>query len=138
MLIDEIKHISSTRQDLRKFGLTVGIFLLILAAVAFWFGKSYVLYLLLPGLALLLSGLIFPQILKPLQIAWMTLAVIIGWFMNRVILGILFFSAFTLIGLIARLVGKQFLDVKWDTAADSYWHYRKPQPFEKSHYEQQF
>lgn len=138
MLIDEIKHISSTRQDLRKFGLTVGIFLLLLAAGAFWFGKSYFPYLLLPGLALLLSGLAFPAILKPLQIAWMTLAVIIGWFMNRVILGLLFFSAVTLIGLIGRLVGKQFLDIKWDTSPNSYWHYREPQPFEKSHYEQQF
>jgi hypothetical protein len=74
----------------------------------------------------------------PLQKAWMTLAVIMGWFMTKFILGILFYLVFTGIGAGSRLFGKQFLDLKRDNSRKSYWRYRKSEPFNKKQYERQF
>ena len=42
----------------------------------------------------------------------MTFAVILGWFMTRLILSILFYIIITPIGLIARIIGKDFLNTK--------------------------
>jgi len=36
MLLDEIKSIKGTKSELRKFGVTIGIFLLVIAAWLFW------------------------------------------------------------------------------------------------------
>ena len=61
-----------------------------------------------------------------------------GWFMTRVILSLLFYLVVTPIGLIARLSGNQFLDVKMDDSQTSYWNYRKTKKDEKEDYEKQF
>ncbi len=138
MLIEEIRNISSEKSDLRKFGLTVGIVLGLLGGLLIWRGKDYYLYFLIISAALIFSGLLLPVILKPFQKIWMTLAVIMGWFMTRVILGILFYLVFTLTALLGRLFGKEFLDTKMDKSRPGYWHYRKPEKFSKSGYEKQF
>jgi hypothetical protein len=58
--------------------------------------------------------------------------------MTNVILGILFYLVFTFIGVVSRLAGKQFLDLKMDISRRSYWRYRESKPFNKSNYERQF
>ncbi len=138
MLIEEIKNIKSGKSDLRKFGITIGIVLGILGGLLWWRGKDTYSYFLILSVAFILCGLALPTLLKPLQKAWMTLAVIMGWFMTRVILSILFYFVFTPIGLIPRLLGKQFIDLRIDNSKESYWIYRKPKEFNKSDYEKQF
>ena len=138
MIIEEIKNIKSGKTDLRKFGLTVGIALALLGLLVLWRGKGYYLYLFIPSAALLLFGLIAPGVLKPVQKAWMTLAVLLGWCMTRVILGILFYLVVTPIGILTRLLGKDFLHLKADADAGSYWTPKINKPSEKSDYEKQF
>lgn len=138
MLREELKHIKSDKKELREFGLTVGLALLILSGIAFWLGKDYFRYPLYTGLALVLLGAFFPVILKPLQKVWMAMAVIIGWFMSRVILILVFYLVLTPIALIARVFRKQFLELKWDRSQPSYWNYRDQQATDKSGYEKQF
>jgi hypothetical protein len=138
MLIEEIKNIKSGKGELRKFGITVGIVFGILGGLLLWRGREYYSYFLIISAILIVSGLLFPRLLLPIQKAWMTLAVVLGWFMTRLILSILFYLVFTPIGLIARLFGKEFLELKIDRARDSYWIYRKEEPFDKRRYENQF
>jgi len=138
MLREEIKNIKSEKSDLRKFGISVGIVLGILGGLLWWRGKDYYVYFLIISATLITFGLVLPGILKPLQKAWMTLAVTLGWFMTRVILSILFYVVFTTIGLISRLSGRQFLDLKTDNNKTSYWIARKNKPFDKKDYEKQF
>lgn len=138
MLLEEIKNIKSAKRDLRNFGITIGIALGMLAGLLWWKGKDTYPVFLIAGSAFVLLGLILPPVLKPLQKAWMTLAVLMGWLMTRVILGILFYFVFTAIGGIPRLFGKQFLDLKIDNSQKSYWSYRKYEPFNKRNYERQF
>lgn len=103
--------------------------------VLYWTAR---LYLLLRKNVSQGKSTIQPSVLKPLQKAWMTLAVILGWIMTRVILSILFYLVFTAIGGISRLLGKQFLDLKIDPSINSYWIKREPKTFNKSGYEKQF
>lgn len=138
MLLDEIKNIKSSKKDLRNFGLTVGIVFLVLAGLFFWFEKESSFYLLIIGIVLILLGLLIPKALLPLQKAWMTIAIMIGWFMTRVILSLLFYLVFTPINLISKLFGKKFLDVKIDKSKKSYWSYRTKKVFDQSDYEKQF
>ena len=49
----------------------------------------------------------------------------------------LFYLIVTPIGLISRLFGKKFLDLKWDKQLSTYWNYRSDKPG-KENYEKQF
>lgn len=138
MLREEIKHIKSGKTELRKFGLTVGIALVIFGGIAYWFGKGYAGYLISSGLVLAVVGMLFPMILWPLQKIWMAFAVLMGWFMSRVILVILFYLVLTPTAIIARIFGKQFLELKWDRSQKTYWNYREEQTPDISRYEKQF
>ena len=65
----------------------------------------------------------------------MIFATVLGWIMTRVILSLLFFGVLTPIGIILRLFGKQFIELKWNKTKSTYWNYRSEGVFEKEKYE---
>jgi Saxitoxin biosynthesis operon protein SxtJ len=138
MLKEEIKNIKDDKNTLRKFGLTVGIVLLLVGIVLYLTGKSSAVVFGGVGVLLMLFGLILPNILKPLNKIWMILAVILGWFMSRLILFILFYIVLTPIGIFLRIIGKDFLNLRTDKNCDSYWEKREKTVSEKIDYERQF
>lgn len=138
MLIEEIKHIKESKKDLKKFGLTVGIALLVVTLVLFLFDKSSYVYFGIIGGALILTGLMLPALLKPINKIWMTLALVLGWFSSRVILTILFYLVLTPIGFIAKIFRKRFLNLKIENGAKSYWEKREIKSPELTEYERQF
>ena len=138
MLIDEIRNIKSDKKDLRSFGITIGIVLSIIGGLLWWKEKDYYNIFIIISAAFVLFGLILPVVLKPIQKAWMTLAVILGWFMTRLILSILFYLIFTPMALFSKIVGKKFLDLKMDGNEKSYWINREPGTPDKNTYEKQF
>ena len=137
-MIEEIKNIQNEKSDFRKFGITIGVFLMVLAGFLFWRGKESFEIILVIGSALLVLGLVIPIILKPIYWIWMVLAVILGWIMTRVILSLLFFVVITPIGLFSRLFGGKFLDLKWDRSKGSYWNIRTTTQRNSEEYERQF
>ncbi len=138
MLLDEIKNIKSTRKDLRNFGLSVGTVFAIIGLALLWYEKSNFPYLLAPGVALIVLGLVLPKLLTPLQKVWMTFAVIMGFVMTRLILSILFFIVFTAFGITAKVIGKPLLDMKIDKSSESYWKRRDDKTQPESNPEKQF
>ena len=137
-ILNEIRTIQSGPKELRGFGITMGVALGLLGGILFWREKgSYPYFLILAGVFLLM-GAGAPILLKPLHKAWMTLAVLLGWLMTRVVLTLLFYGVFTPFGAIARLFGKQFLESKWDRSRKSYWIAREHRPIRKSDYERPF
>ena len=137
-MIEDIKNIKSTKKELREFGLTIGIILVILGMVALWRKKAIAPYSLTTGVSFILAGAFYAQILKPLQKIWMGFSVVIGFFMSRVILFILFYAVLTPMGLITRLLKKDILDQKIDRAKPSYWHERSDMVKDKRSYENQY
>ena len=138
MLWEEIKTIKSTDKDLKKFGITVGLVVGLIGIVLLFRGKAGYIYFVISALLLVIPAFIFPKILLPIQKIWMTLAVVLGWVMTRVILSILFYLIVTPIGIISRVFGKQFLDIKSDRSQPSYWHPRERSKIEPKKYENQF
>jgi hypothetical protein len=138
MIIQEIKNIDNSKPALKKFGITIGIVLFVIAGLLFYNNNSVYIYWGIASLILMVSGLVFPILLKPLNFIWMSFAVVLGYFMNRLILGILFYIVMTPIGLLAKLFGKDFLDRKIEKEKSSYWNYREQKEFSKELYERQF
>lgn len=132
----EMKMISSSKKELREFGLTVGIVLALIGGWAAWKGREHAVYFLTAGGLLVALGLVFPRTLKPLQKPWMMMALVMGWVMSRVILTVLFYTVLTPIGLILRLTGKDLLDIKPGVSKDSYWRSHKQR--DKKDHEKQF
>ena len=132
-----ITEIKPTRKNIRNFGVTIGLFLMILGGILFWKEIEDYIIVTFVGIVFIVCGLGLPRILKPIYLFWMIVSSILGWVMTRVVLSILFFTMITLIGLISKLFGKQFLDLKWDNSKNSYWNQRQGKP-EKSSYENQF
>ena len=68
----------------------------------------------------------------------MVFSIIVGWIMTRIILILLYFILVTPIGLLFRLFGKQFLDLRGDENQKSYWDLRIEEEKTKNRYENQF
>ena len=119
-----ISRIKITKEEIRKFGIVIGIILLIIGVILLWKRNIYYPMLMITGIFLLGGGLSIPIILKPIYIIWMIFATIMGWLMTRFILSLLFYGLITPISLIARLMGKKFIYLRWDKINNSYWNYR--------------
>lgn len=137
-MIEELKNIKSEKSDLRKFGITIGVILLIIAGFLFWKEKESFQLVFAIGIILFVSGITIPIIIKPVYWIWMIFAIILGWFMTRVILSLLFYMIFIPIGLISRLLGKQFIELRWNKNDSTYWNYRSPKQMNNASYEKQF
>ena len=137
-MYDDIKNIRKDNKAIRDFGILIGIILLIIAGILFYKEReSYILIFWL-GIAFIGLGLGMPIILKPFYLVWMNFAVVLGWLMTRLILGLLFYVIVSPIGLIARLFGKEFLELKNSSLNSSYWNYKNSRRISHQNFEKQF
>ena len=122
-MFEEIKNIKTTKQDIKSFGITIGVILFVVAFFLYYHGNnSYQIISVIAGV-FILCGLIIPKILMPFYMIWMTFAVILGWIMTRIILSVIFYIIITPISLITKLFGEDFLDLEHKDK-ESYWNYR--------------
>lgn len=126
------------KKELREFGLTVGIALVVLGSILFGLKKPACPYLFGVGTALVLFGLIAPGVLSPVRKVWMGLSTAIGWVMTNIILSAAFYLIITPIGIALRLSGRELLDLKIDKSATSYWRHRSPGDFDVKRCESQY
>ena len=136
-MIKEVKSIRLAKRDLKNFAFIIGIILSLVSLFLFYRGIDYFIYFASIGLTFLSLGLIAPGILKPFYKVWMTFAVIIGWVMTRLILSILFYSLITVIAILTRIIGKDFLNLKTNNKV-SYWNNRDSDYELNQDYEKQF
>jgi hypothetical protein len=140
MFRDEIKKIPMDRKALRNFGFLMACALLMVGGWLWW--KSTAIWPYVLGAAALLAVISFaaPMSLKPFYRVWMVIALIMGWVMTRVVLTLVYYFVLTPIGLLGRVFGEQFLQLKLKRSGEttSYWVRRSGPPREKSDYERQF
>ncbi len=137
-MFEDLKNIKSGMRELREFGVVIGAILIVFADVAMLRGKAFGPYVLGIGLVFALLGLMLPAVLKPLQKVWMGLGLVLGFFVSRIILSIIFFGVITPIGLLMKLSGKDILDERIDKSKPSYWHQRPDAARPKASYENQY
>ena len=137
-MLEEIKLIKTENKDLRSFGITFGIIFLIIAGFLLYIENELFQLFVVISIIFIIFGFLIPIILKPIYIGWMSFAIILGWFMTRFILSLLFYLIVTPIGLITRVLGKDFLELKKEAFNGSYWNQRRSS-FEKNQsYDKQF
>ncbi|MFP4549013.1 MAG: SxtJ family membrane protein [Fidelibacterota bacterium] len=139
-MIEEIKQIVINRdkKEFRKFGITIGVFLMIVGAFLFFRTFEHAMTVGLIGVAFLLLGVLLPKILRPFYIAWMSLASMLGFVMTRVILSLVFYLIFTPVGLMLRLLRKDLLNRKIEPDQPSYWELRPEKEYDPKSSEKQY
>lgn len=124
----------------RKFGFQVGAILVVLmGALLAWYRYRrgawtseggwgpWPWWVLAAGVLLLLAAATAPAVLRPLNRAWMGLAMIMFVIVNPVVMFLLWALVMTPMGLLVRVVGrKDLLRMKLDPQATSYWIVRDP------------
>lgn len=76
--------------------------------------------------------------LKSLYALWMKLAHGLGLIMTLVILSLVYFTMFSISGLVLRLLKKDLLDRAWEPGRKSYWNDKKHVNEDVSRYKNQF
>lgn len=139
---EEFKRLrNATPHDLRKFGLMVGGVFCVLAFLFVFpkWHKAWYWWLLVPGIPLVVLGLIAPRTLKWVNLVWMTLAIMLGAVVSTILLSLLFYLVVTPIGILARATGQDFLSRKLEPSAVTYWIRRDVSKRKPPHkHEQQF
>lgn len=69
----------------------------------------------------LVIAVVMPKILAPLNRVWMLVGLVLHKVTNPVVMGLLFFFVLTPTGFLMRLSGKDPMNLKFDSDAESYW-----------------
>ena len=136
-MIEELKNIPNSNKDIKSFGITIGIVLLIISAILMYSAKEFYQFSAIIASTFIVLGFILPVLLKPIYFMWMVFAAILGWVMTRVILSIVFYFILSPIGIITRLLGEDFLQLK-KSSLQSYWNNRESSIEMNQDYEKQF
>ena len=115
----ELSEVKKTGSDLRNFGLIVGGITVLLSLFSLWFFGTWSLII---GTALVVLALALQRTLLYPYLAWMLVAVVMGYVVSRLLLVVLYLSAILPIGLLMRLLRKDPLHRRFE--AGSYWHKR--------------
>jgi len=78
------------------------------------------------SIAVAAVGLVHPGALAPANRLWLKLGLLLHAAINPVVLGLLFYTTVTPMGLAMRLFGKDPLRLRLDREAGSYWIPRRP------------
>ena len=121
----------------RKFGLTVGTAFLVFGGIALWRGRLLLAQVLwgLAGL-LIMGAALVPARLKPVERAWMAMALQISRVMTPIVMGIVYFLVLTPIALLMRSLRGNPLIHRKDSAG--YWFIKGKGQDEKSDMRRQF
>ena len=123
----------------RSFGLLFTVIFLLLAGYTWHSGSDSLhtaICLVLAG-AFLLSGLLAPELLTPLNKLWFQLRLAMGRIVSPIVLGALFFIVITPVAIFMRIIGRDELKLKKQNVS-SYWIERTPPGPEPESFKDQF
>ena len=127
-MFNELKNIIINKQNLKQFGLLFGTIFFCIGIYLLFIQKTQVYpYFIIIGFLLYIIAFTIPTILKFFYFLWMAFSIILGWFMSRLILSLLFYMLFLPIGFFGRIFGYQFIELKWNKDSKSYWNERTEQ-----------
>jgi hypothetical protein len=110
----------------RTFGMVLAVFFALAGFLPLLRGHPMRLWALPLSGIFLLTALVAPAMLAPLNRVWTALGELLHKITNPIILGAFFYLVFTPFGALLRLFGKDFLRLKWVHDAESYWILRQP------------
>jgi hypothetical protein len=122
----------------RKFGLTLGTILALIAIVKVVERSSWGVVWGLLAAALIVSALVRPSLLSAPNHIWLRFGLLLYRIVNPVIMAVLFYGTIVPIGLLMRALGKDPLRLRLDKTATSYWLTRSDERPQSESMRQQF
>ena len=110
----------------RNFGLVFAVVFAIIALAPFYRTGTVRWWAIAAGAAFLIAAFMAPRLLRPLNLLWFKLGLLLHHIINPIVMAVLFFGAFVPMGLLMRALGKDLLRLNFDRAATSYWILRDP------------
>lgn len=110
----------------RAFGVVFAIVFVVIAAWPLLSGETPRWWALAVATAFLAAGYLFPVVLKPLNIVWFKIGMLMYKVVNPLTMAMLYVTTIVPIGLILQMLGKDPLRLKIDKSASSYWIDREP------------
>jgi hypothetical protein len=110
----------------RGFGLVFAGFCALVGTVKFFTGHPWMAYWFAAAGAFLVAALAFPRVLAPANRLWTKLGLVLYHVMNPLVMGLLFFAVITPMALVMRALGKDFMRMRREAGAASYWIVRDP------------
>ena len=98
-----MEKLNLDKDNMRKFGITMGIAFLVITLLIFSGHRHSVLPTAVISAVFFALALILPVSLKYVYILWMKLALVLSWINTRLILFIIFYLVFAPVGLAMRL-----------------------------------
>jgi hypothetical protein len=114
-------HKKKTPRELRLFGLALGTALTVIGGLSLWRGRAAGPWVLGVAMAVILSGLVAPQLLRPLERVLATVLRAVLAVVTYVVLTVAFYAIMTPMGLLVRLLGKDLLAMRCPSDEPSYW-----------------
>ncbi len=120
------KEIPVSNKKIRDFGWVMlivlsGIVPLFISWRNDWSITELMLWFFGIGLVLFVPSVTFPKAMTGIYRGWMTLAILLGLLMTKVIISLVFIFLMTPIGLIRRMLVKDPLKMERDERAETYW-----------------
>jgi hypothetical protein len=110
----------------RSFGFVFSVLFAFLGLGPLVRGRPVRGWALVVAAALLLAALALPRMLAPLNRLWLSFGLVLHACISPVIMGLVFYTTVTPIGLARRLLGKDPLRRRFDRDAVTYWIERDP------------
>ena len=122
-----VSHDDREPPSIKNFGLT---FAFVSALIAFsppaLRGEHPRYWALIMGFAFAGAAYLAPSLLKPLNLLWFNLGMLLHKIVNPIVLGIMFLVFITPIALVLRLLGKKLIPLTFERDKASYWIERNP------------
>jgi hypothetical protein len=112
----------------RNFGVTFAVLFALFAALSWWNGHDRWPYWLGASAVFLACALFAPAVLAPLNKVWLKFGLLLHKIVNPIVMAFLFFLCVLPMALVMRALGKQFLQLRVDRGARTYWVPREPSP----------
>ena len=104
----------------RSFGIVFFILFLLVALYPTVNSEGIRMWSIIVSLIFLVLGLLDSKILTPFNKVWFKFGILLGRVISPLIMGVIFFFVVTPIGLIMRILGKDILNLRYNTKK-TYW-----------------
>ena len=123
----------------RSFGILFSIIFILLSTYLYIYKPNTSIWLVFGIISCLFIFITFfsPQLFRPLNIVWYYIGVLLGKIVSPIVLGVLFFLLITPVAVLGRIMGRDILKLKRNSAA-TYWIERHPPGPSPENYKNQF
>ena len=105
----------------RSFGL---VFFMVFLIISLWplnFESNIRVLPAIISIIFLILGLLNSKLLTPFNKIWFKFGIFLGGIIAPITMGVVFFFVVTPVGFIMRILGKDLLNIKYNSKKDSYW-----------------